>query len=51
MLDFCIFPFSPVFEEHKDEYNDQKIVDFLDVYLREIQVKKGVQGTTVEGKL
>lgn len=41
---------SPVFEEHKEEYNDQKLVDFLDIYLKEMQLKKDVKGTTVEEK-
>lgn len=41
---------APVFEEHRQEYNDNKIMDFLDVYLREIQAKKDVKGTSVEEK-
>ena len=41
---------SPVFEEHKEEYSDEKVTDFVDVYLREMQQQKNVQGTTVEGE-
>jgi len=41
---------SPVFEEHRHEYSDNKVTDFLDVYLREIQANKDVKGTTVEEK-
>ncbi|CAL1535391.1 unnamed protein product [Lymnaea stagnalis] len=39
---------NPVFEEHKSEYADDNIVDFLDVYLREMKAYKGVEKTTVE---
>lgn len=40
---------NPVYEEHKSEYSDEQVVDFLDVYLREIKNHKGVDKTTVEG--
>ncbi|XP_059172166.1 cytochrome P450 2J6-like isoform X2 [Physella acuta] len=39
---------NPVYEEHKSEYSDERVVDFLDVYLREIKNHKGVDKTTVE---
>ncbi|KAH9508659.1 hypothetical protein Btru_049554 [Bulinus truncatus] len=39
---------NPVFEEHRSEYVDDKIVDFLDVYLKEMKAQKGVEKTTVE---
>ena len=39
-----------MFEEHRQEYSDNKIMDFLDVYLKEIQAKKDVKGTSVEDK-
>ncbi|KAI8792403.1 cytochrome P450 2C30 [Biomphalaria glabrata] len=39
---------NPIFEEHRTEYNDEKVVDFLDVYLKEMKAQKGVEKTTVE---
>lgn len=39
---------NPVFEEHRSEYSDDNIVDFLDVYLREMKAHKGVEKTTIE---
>lgn len=41
---------NPVFEEHREEYNDEQVADFLDVYLREIKANKNIKGTTVEGQ-
>lgn len=41
---------NPVFEEHKEEYNDEQVTDFLDVYLREMKAHKNVEKTTIEGQ-
>ncbi|GFR76306.1 cytochrome P450 2J2 [Elysia marginata] len=41
---------NPVYEEHKAEFNSEQVLDFLDVYLREMKAHKNVEKTTIEEK-
>ncbi|GFN75576.1 cytochrome p450 [Plakobranchus ocellatus] len=41
---------NPVYEEHKAEYSADHVLDFLDVYLREMKAHKNVEKTTIEEK-
>ena len=40
---------NPVYEEHKAEFNPDQVLDFLDVYLREMKAHQNVEKTTIEG--
>ncbi|KAK3798012.1 hypothetical protein RRG08_034573 [Elysia crispata] len=41
---------NPVYEEHKSEFDHEQVLDFLDVYLREMKAHKNVEKTTIEEK-